>query len=402
MPKKTFAITGVTGLLGRNLFFEILKDNLKNLNDIQFIIFGRSSEKESLEMRIKQLFYGEGVRYLSEETYNYLEFDLFFFEKNITYINVDFSNENIIEKSELMKLLGVSIDSFFHIAANIDFSNSPEAVTALNTQNLEGTAQLLSACKHIAIKEFCYVSSAYVCGERYGEIQPDYTKLDQTFQNHYEKTKLQGELLVKEYQKQTGVRCRIFRPSIIVGKLIEKKKGEVNKFDVFYEWALFFLKWKMKTYNTNLTTIYDEEVEIDLKIAVNKDTGLNMVPVDFAAKVMYQVCKQNIEGDYFHLVNNKVTNYIVYLKKVLKFLNIKGYTFVNTVPENLNSMEKHYYSTVGNLFTSNYVLQKETVFNTDNLQDLYSQQKLHCPEIDDINFQILLNYAESKSFGLTV
>lgn len=327
MGKTIYALTGVTGLFGRNVFFEIIKDNLEELSNIEFIILGRSSRNESLKKRIKNIFFSEGVNYLSVDDSNNRNFDKFF-EENITYVDINLSRTEIISKTEREKLLGKSITYFMHIAAVTDFRTDPKVIETLNQQNVVGTAQILELCKGLEIQEFCHVSSAYACGDTYGDIQPDYTKLDQPFRNHYEKTKLQGELLVKEYQKSTGVRCRIFRPSIIVGKLMENVKGEICKYDTIYGWAYFFLKWKLKNQSDIIHTVYDNNVEVNLRIAVNSTTGLNLVPVDFAAKMMYQVCKQDLNGDYFHLVNAQETNNALVARKILELFNITGYELV--------------------------------------------------------------------------
>ena len=400
MSNTTYALTGVTGFLGRNVFFEIIKENLNNLNNIEFVILGRPANNQSLRKRIENIFFSEGINYLSVNPKDNLEFDSFF-ETRITYVEINLSSLKIISKTEREKLLGKSIKHFFHIAASTNFGNDPKVIETLNQQNVLGTSQILDLCKGLDIEEFCYVSTAYVCGETYGEVSPDYTNINQSFRNHYEKTKLLGELLVKEYQQKTGVRCRIFRPSIIIGKLIENIKGEICKFDTIYGWAYFFLKWKANYQSSDINTVYDKNVSVDLRIALNTTTGLNMVPVDFVAKMMYQVCKENLEGDYFHLVNNQETNNALTLKKIFELFNITGYKIVKSIPENLNSLESFYYKTIGNVFTP-YVTQKEINFNTDNLQEIYAQQNLSCPAVDENNLQVLLNYAKSKNFGLTM
>lgn len=398
MEKKTYALTGVTGLLGRNVFFEIIKDNLKNLKDLEFIVLGRSYSNDSLQKRIKDIFLSEGMNYLSVNSEKQLELDSFF-ETNITYVDINLSTTDIITKTERSKLIGQSINYFFHIAASTEFGDDAQVIETLNQQNVEGTIQIINLCKDLTIKEFCYVSSAYACGKTYGEISPDYSNINQSFRNHYEKTKLQGELLVRKYQELTGVRCRIFRPSIIVGKLIENTKGEVSKFDTIYGWAYFFLKWKIKNEANVTTSVYDKNVTVKLRIALNTNTGLNLVPVDFVAKMMYQVCKTDLKGDYFHLVNNQETNNAFAIKKIFKLFNITGYELVDSIPEDLNPLESFYYKTIGSIFTP-YITQKEIIFNTDNLNEIYTQQNLQCPEINDDNLQLLLDYAKSKNFGL--
>jgi len=398
MENKIYALTGVTGLLGRNVFFEIIKDNLINLDNIEIVILGRASKDESLSKRIENIFHSEGLNYLSVDSAKLRELNLFF-ETKITYVNIDLSSSEIITDAERIKLIGKSINYFFHIAASTDFRSDKKTIKRLHQQNVIGTSQVLELCSGLNIKEFAYVSSAYACGCSYGDIKADYINLNQEFRNPYEKTKLQGEILVKEYQKRTGLRCRIFRPSTISGKLLENKKGEIYKFDVFYSWAAFFLRWKLKHYCDSIDMLYNEKINMDMRIMINPYAGLNIVPVDFAAKTLYQVCKQNIEGAHFHLVNEHETPHVFYLSKILEACNITGFTFVEDMPKDLSSLEFFFYKTVGAVFTP-YSIQNEIKFNTDNLQELYRTQNLYCPQINQDNFKLLMDYAKSKNFGL--
>ena len=59
------AITGATGLLGRNLLFEILKNNLRNLDNLQIFILGRSHEGCSLNQRLSDIILNDGLEYIA-------------------------------------------------------------------------------------------------------------------------------------------------------------------------------------------------------------------------------------------------------------------------------------------------------------------------------------------------
>jgi len=45
-----YALTGITGLLGRNLFLEIIKKNINDLFKTKFILFGRNSKTKTLKI----------------------------------------------------------------------------------------------------------------------------------------------------------------------------------------------------------------------------------------------------------------------------------------------------------------------------------------------------------------
>ncbi len=397
MKQKVFALTGVTGHLGRHVFFEIIKNHLDHLNTLEIFILGRTSSDQSLSQRIEEILLNDGMDYLSM---NPSEPSLIasFFYTNIHCVNIDLSADELINNTERSKLVGKQIDYFFHIAASTDFRDNAKTRAWLNRINVMGTSKVLELVSSLIVKEFGYVSTAYACGKTYGDVEPDYTNLDQEFRNPYEKSKLQGEILVRAFQLRTGIKCRIFRPSTICGRLIEQKKGAINKFDIFYGWAAFFLRWKMKSLN-HIEDIYSNTLETDLRITVHKNAGLNIVPVDFCAKVLYQVCIQNIEGGYFHLVNEVETPHEFYLTRLLEAINLSGFSFVNSIPNNLSSLENFYHKTIGTIFEG-YLIQNTIRFNTSNLQDLYKRLNLYCPPIDEENFNYLVGYAKSKNFGI--
>ncbi|SIT09741.1 Male sterility protein [Zobellia uliginosa] len=397
MKQKVFALTGVTGHLGRHVFFEIIKDHLDNLDTLEIFILGRASYDQSLSERIEDILLNDGMDYLSMSPNNF-PLILSFLRTNIRCINIDLSTDELINSTEYRKLVGKRIDYFLHIAASTDFRDNAKTREWLNRTNVIGTSKILELVSSLIVKEFGYVSTAYACGKTYGDVKPDYTNLDQEFRNPYEKSKLEGELLVRTFQQRTGIRCRIFRPSTICGRLIEQKKGAINKFDVFYSWAAFFLRWKIKQLNYT-EDIYNIPLKVNLRIMVNKNAGLNIVPVDFAAKILYQICIQNIEGDYFHLVNEVETPHEFYIPRLLEVINLSGFSFVSSTPNNLSLLENFYYKTIGTIFEG-YMIQNAIKFNTDNLQDLYKRLNLYCPSIDENDFNYLVQYAKSKNFGL--
>ncbi|MGB1204494.1 MAG: SDR family oxidoreductase [Chitinophagales bacterium] len=398
MANKVFALTGVTGFFGRNVFFEIVKDNLHQLDSIELIILGRSSAQQTLSERMKDIFFNDGLDYLAASSDKLPELKVFF-DTKVHFVNIELTNDELISNDELNKLKGKTIHYFMHLAAFSNFKNSAENIAKLHQINVKGTENLLNLVSKLDVKEFDYVSTAYVCGATYNEIQPDYVNLDQKFRNPYERSKLQAEILVKAYQDRTGLRCRIFRPTTISGRLLENEIGAIPKFDVFYGWAAFFLHWKTMVCKNNTESIYDEELEVKLRVLADLNSGINIIPVDFAAKILYQTCIQNLEGDYFHLVNEEETPTEWCVQQIFKVLNITGYSFVDKMPKDLNNLESTYHNVVG-VFLTPYLIQEKIKFNTDNLQALYKKLNLFCPEVEETKLEILLNFAKSKNFGL--
>jgi len=250
------AITGATGLVGSNLLLEIIKQNLDNLQDIHFLILGRRSNSQTLQQRIQNVLLTDGPDYIGREkiTNNAL---LEISQQNVSYIELELNRLDMgISDEEHTALHEAPIDFFFHSAGITDFRDVPEAVQLLETVNLKGTQRMTELAKTLTVGEFCFVSTAYACGETYGGIEPDYVNLDQGFRNPYERVKLEAEIAVRAFQAQTGIKCRYFRPSTICGRLMEQELGATPKFDVFYLWAAFFLRWKMKLLSNGRRTFW--------------------------------------------------------------------------------------------------------------------------------------------------
>src|SRR3954453_10252277 len=112
----------------------------------------------------------------------------------------------------------------FHLAAIYDLAVPIEAAQAVN---VEGTGNVLDFCaKAPKLERLNYVSTAYVAGWRTGVVYEHELSLGQEFKNHYESTKFQAELWVRE--SMPAVPTTILRPAIVVG---DSKTGETQKFD---------------------------------------------------------------------------------------------------------------------------------------------------------------------------
>jgi hypothetical protein len=106
-----YVINGTTGLLGRNLLFEILKQNLKNLDDIEIIILGKGFHGKSLEVRMNEIIFEDGFDYLDIDRSP----DVFLFIKSrISYIEFDLGQPDLgISKENIKLLKSKRIDVFF-------------------------------------------------------------------------------------------------------------------------------------------------------------------------------------------------------------------------------------------------------------------------------------------------
>jgi thioester reductase-like protein len=120
--------------------------------------------------------------------------------------------------------LTAEVSRVFHLAAIYDLAVPVELAQRVN---VEGTGNVLEFCLAAkALDRLAYVSTAYVAGWRTGVIYEHELIMGQEFKNHYESTKFQAEVWVREAMDR--VPTTIVRPAIVVG---DSRTGETQKFD---------------------------------------------------------------------------------------------------------------------------------------------------------------------------
>jgi thioester reductase-like protein len=389
-------LTGVTGLLGRNLLFEILKQNINHLDNLKIFTFIRCQAPDSLSKRIQDIIANDGCDYLGLTQSSCEKLT-----QCIIPIYYDLTQTQLgISLDDLRRLKAEKIDYFFHVAALTDLRSGFLVEEACLQINLMGTKRILQLAESLNICEFIYVSTVYACGKTTGSIEPGYINVDNKFRNPYEKSKVEAEVLVKEFAKKFGIKYKVFRTSVVCGRLIEKRIGSVSKFDVFYGLGAFFVRQKLHQL-MSLNELFSKQVEISTRIQINYDAGLNIVPVDYVAKIIYGTCLLDENSTYYHIANPQPTPHKWYLRWMFDAINIVGYSFIEEEPENKNQVEKFYYKTVGKIF-SPYLNSERIDFKIDNLKMIEEKMNIKCPQINQENFLHLMNFAKENYFGLDI
>ncbi|WP_419728402.1 SDR family oxidoreductase [Lichenicola sp.] len=119
-----------------------------------------------------------------------------------------------------------------HCAANLSF-RAADREAILGT-NVAGTRLMVEAARRLGASEFDYVSTAYIAGDRDGDILEDDASQPDAFTNAYEESKWTAEALVRSECRADGSRpalpFRIFRPSIIIGHSITHRLSALSGF----------------------------------------------------------------------------------------------------------------------------------------------------------------------------
>ncbi len=179
--------------------------------------------------------------------------------------------------------LRAEVRRVFHLAAIYDLA---VPLTLAQRVNVEGTGNIVDLCATAAaLERFVYVSTAYVAGKRTGVVYEHELVMGQDFKNHYESTKFQAEVWVREYMEL--VPTTILRPAIVVG---DSQTGETQKFDGPY----FILRALAEA----------ERTHRPLPSFGRADAPFNVVPVDFVVAAIVAAAGDPLAvGHTLHLVD---------------------------------------------------------------------------------------------------
>lgn len=181
-------VTGATGILGRVIVLELLKQGKKvratkrkssNINDV----------KHSFQ------FYTENP----EEFFNKIE-----------WIDVDFDD------IDSLKTALINVEEVYHCAAKVSFH--PDDRKEMYHSNIVGTRNLLFACENSSVKKFCFVSSVAVLDgtDENGKVTEDSNFNPKLHHSKYAKSKHFSEMEAWRASAE-GLKTVIINPGVIIG-----------------------------------------------------------------------------------------------------------------------------------------------------------------------------------------
>jgi thioester reductase-like protein len=201
----------------------------------------------------------------------------------IEVIPGDIAERDLGLDEDTSKRLYREVTAVYHLAA---IYNLAVPFDIAQRVNVEGTGNVLGLCGRCEnLGRLNYVSTAYVAGDRKGVVYEHELNLGQDFKNHYESTKFQAEVWVRELMDK--IPTTIYRPAIVVG---HSKTGETQKFDGPY----YMLR----------TISVAQQRHMPIPDFAAADTPFNVVPVDFVVDAL-AVADDDPElvGETLHLVD---------------------------------------------------------------------------------------------------
>ena len=185
-----------------------------------------------------------------------------------------------LDKDTYDRLTG-EMTSAYHLAAIYNLAVPFEIAQRFN---VDGTGNVLDLCvKAEKLERLNYVSTAYVAGMRTGTVYEHELIMGQEHKNHYESTKFQAEVWVRELMDK--VPTTVYRPAIVVG---DSKTGETQKFDGPY----YILRTFQRMGRAPLAQFGRSEAPF------------NVVPVDFIVDAIAAAAADpEAVGETLHLVD---------------------------------------------------------------------------------------------------
>ncbi|MEA2410490.1 MAG: hypothetical protein QOC77_1051 [Thermoleophilaceae bacterium] len=253
----------------------------------------------------------------------------------------------------------------FHLAAIYNLAVPLQIAQRVNVDGTGNVLELCQACKQLS--RLNYVSTAYVAGERHGVVYEHELVLGQGFKNHYESTKFQAELWVRDMLSR--VPTTIYRPAIVVG---DSRTGETQKFDGPY--------YMLRTIAVSVAR------HTPVPQFGASGAPFNVVPVDFVVDALAAVSAEPAaEGATLHLVDPDPVSARELLTLLSKEYAGKepGYK----VPPRLVESSLRFKS-VRAMFhgapqESIRYLNHEVRFDTRRADDLLARAGLRCPRFDE-------------------
>src|SRR3954471_1154283 len=204
-------------------------------------------------------------------------------DKRVEILPGDITERRLGLAPEDYQRLTAETTNVFHLAA---IYNLAVPFDIAQKVNVDGTGHIVEFCQNCQkLERHNYVSTAYVAGTRKGVVYEHELVMGQWFKNHYESTKFQAEVWVRESMDK--VPTAIYRPAIVVG---DSETGLTQKFDGPY----FMLRaigvsvkrgWPIAKYGKSAAPF-------------------NVVPVDFVVNGLMAGSKDDKAiGETFHLVD---------------------------------------------------------------------------------------------------
>lgn len=208
----------------------------------------------------------------------------------------------------------------WHCAASLEFHDR-QRDKVLQT-NVEGTRHALGLAGALGVRAFNMVSTAYVVGAQSGVIHEAIVDESQTTNNHYERSKIIAEGLVRA----SGLRARVMRPSIVIGH--SRTRAALTFSGVYgFERGVFKFRRLMERTQAQLTET------LEVRMLADAHGTLDLIPVDFVARDALGLSRADAEPGVYHLAGVARLPTRRVIEMVFHAVGLRGPRFVDDPAE---------------------------------------------------------------------
>ena len=360
-------LTGATGLLGQYLMRDLLDKGQ------QVAVLVRGSKKLSASQRVEQIL--ERMEIAEDRSI-----------ARPIVLEGDLENDSLCLSDAEIDWVQKHCDRVIHNAAVLTFTGVDRSGDPWKT-NVGGTGNVLSFCRAQGLKQFHYVSTAYVSGKCETTFSESDLDIGQQFRNDYEESKFESEQLVRQaegFDSKT-----IFRPAVIVG-------DSVTGFTSTYHGLYLYLRL-MATLIPMQPVDANGNRQTPISLPMTGDEPRNLVPVDWVSKVMTEiVCNPEVHDQTYHLVPSAGMTARQLVDYCYEYFNSSGVDFceASAQSENENNFSQNYFE---NTQVYSAYDTSDPKFDDQNRQNACGH--LPCPEIDKEMLFRFLDFGIADRWG---
>lgn len=300
--------------------------------------------------------------------------------KDITFINGDIEETDIIKEVSSVSKILEEIDSVVHLAAFYDLEASLSVAYIKNVIGTQNVLQLLGRMKNV--KHFHYFSTYAVNPVAQGAVNEDFLIQDDLpFYDMYSKTKNHAEHLVRKFRKE-GMKTVIFRPGVIIG---DSETGEMEKTDGPY--YLYDFVQKLKTIE-----LLNSKIPF-LPMPIKPNSTLPVLPVNILADWCSKIISRPPENELrcYHMVPQPMVKTKDFLEASIELLGLP----VKILPLSQTRLISPFLPLINIPKQAAFYMNQQTLFDRSHLQQDYPE--LQTPYYQQYLPNIIEGYLKSRS-----
>jgi nucleoside-diphosphate-sugar epimerase len=312
-----------------------------------------------------------------------------------------------VDKPQYDEILD-QVDEVIHCASSTSFSERKRA--EVETANIAGLQNVLQFAAQGRCHFFHHLSTVYAAGKKMGVCREERIETED-FHNVYEETKCRGEKMAADLCAREGIRCSIYRPSIVYG---DSRTGGALAFRALYYPVRTVLFFK-NLYQTDIlenggqrakemgvTMDRDGWIHLPIRLEGKENGGINLIPVDFFLQAFMALWEDCREGGIFHVVNprpKKMEELIEYTRRLFRITGVQAVPSGDFQVAPRNPLEILF-----DTYLDAYqpYMRDSRVFDSRKAESVLRRRNLLCPDLDFEIFSRCMNYAVAVGWGARI